>query len=118
MVRPWNSGETLILQSVALRDAKKDRPHDHGADRNDETESRQFADVAVVPQFPNFYRHDLRSWRVEQEGDGEFPEGDEKDINPAGEESGHDQRNDNVTDHLKPTGAAGHGPFFEFPVEA
>src|SRR6266704_2572496 len=63
MIHEITSREDLILQPVALRDRKEDRADNHSADGDDEAEGGEFADVAVVPQFPNGYGHNLRTRR-------------------------------------------------------
>jgi hypothetical protein len=44
-----NLPEKLILQPVTLRQFEKDRAYDHCAHRDDEAESGQLADMAVIP---------------------------------------------------------------------
>jgi hypothetical protein len=44
-----NSPQKLILQPVALRHFEKDRADNHRAQRDDEAESGQLADMAVIP---------------------------------------------------------------------
>src|SRR5205823_5012638 len=111
MIHEITSREDLILQPVALRDRKEDRADNDSADGDDEAESGEFADVAVVPQFPNGYGHNLRTRRIKQQRYREFLEGDEKNINPTGEQGGQDERNHDVPDHLKPARPAAQSAF-------
>src|SRR5713226_10693487 len=80
----------LVLQPVPLGNRKEDRADDYGADRDDQTESGELTDVAIVPQLPNRHGYHLRAGRIEQQGDTQFLKGDEKDVNPSSEQRGHD----------------------------
>ena len=54
----WTCQRKSVLQPMAPRYFYKDRTHHDRADSDDQTESREFADMAVVPQLPDFNRHD------------------------------------------------------------
>src|SRR5262245_50140037 len=101
---------------MAPRYFEKDRTHEDRADGDDQAESREFADMAVIPQLPDFHRYDLRARRIKQKGNGKLPERNEKNIDPTGEQRRHDERHDYLAHHLKPARAADHRPFFQFLV--
>src|SRR5215475_12867555 len=101
---------------MAPRQFEKDRTHEDRADGYDQAESREFADMAVIPQLPDFDRYDLRARRIKQKGNGKLPERNKKDINPTGEQRRHDEGHDYLAYHLKPARAADHRPFFQFFV--
>src|SRR5258705_2349560 len=78
---------------------------DEAADHQD-PERAELRELAVAPHLPDRDRQDLAAGRVEQHRAPELAYRDDHDVDPAGDEAGHEQREHDSAEHLEPAGAA------------
>src|SRR5919204_3344451 len=91
--------------------------HQHEERQDQHHAERGELDVlAVLPEFPDDEGDHFRAWAVEQDGARQFPDGNDHDVDPAGNEAGLEQRQDDAPEGRGPRGAAHRGGFLELLV--
>lgn len=90
----------------------------HRTESEDQAKRRHFANSSIIPKLPNDNRYDLGARTVQQQCHRQLSNGDEKDVDPAGEQSGQHQRKENFSDRLPPVAAARCGTLLEFSMNA
>src|SRR6267143_5751379 len=94
------------------------REHQH-EEREDEhhAERRELDVLAVLPQFPDHDGDDLGAGAVEQDRARKLADANDDDVDPASDEAGLQERQDDAPEGRGPRGAAHRGGFLELLVD-
>src|SRR3954447_4673131 len=83
-----------------------DRDHHDQSSDHQHPERAQLRELAVAPHLPDRDREHLAPGRVQQDGAAELAHRDDDDVDPPGDEAGHEQRQDDPPEGLEPAGPA------------
>src|SRR6185503_12704632 len=91
------------------------RDHHEDEERNDEhhAERRELDVLAVLPELPDEDREHLVAGTVEEDRARQLADRHDHDVDPAGDEPGLEQRQDDAAEGRRPGGAAHRGRFLE-----
>src|SRR5919106_4799114 len=81
---------------------------------HDDAVGCQFRVLPVLPLLPDDDRENLVTRRVQQDRAGQLAHRHREDVDPAGDEARHEQRNDHPPEALPPGGAGGLGTLLQF----
>src|SRR5262249_51840957 len=113
----------FTLSKLQLPDAKAPPDPLGGQYQHEEGEDQQDAErgkldvLAVLPQLPDHDRDDFGAGAVEQNRARQFPDGNDHDVDPAGDEARLEEREDHAPERRGPRGAAHRRRFLELLVD-
>src|SRR2546422_2609430 len=92
--------------------------HEHEQAQDEHhAERRQLDVLAVLPQLPNHDRQDLGPRAVEQDRARQLADGNDHDVDPAGDQPGLEQRQDDAAEGRRPARSAHRGGFLQLLVD-
>src|SRR5437899_3149281 len=92
--------------------------HEHEQAQDEHhAERRQLDVLAVLPQLPDHDRQDLGPRAVEQDRARQLADGNDHDVDPAGDQPGLEQRQDDAAEGRRPARSAHRGGFLQLLVD-